>query len=134
MTGSTTVNNASGWKWHGNADLIKDVLFQVGTMLVPNLNVRYMHGIAKLLDVFRFASRCCSEREHSEMSITVHELSDDPRVGVVALSPVRLVCVFTVSQGKGVRRGRRLPMTRRMTRLGSQAPLRRSFIKVWGVI
>ena len=57
-----------------------------------------MQSIAELLDVFRFAARRSGEREHSEMGVLVHELSDDLGVGVIALSLMCFVYVSIVSE------------------------------------
>lgn len=85
------VNKSLGWGSHSKANLLKEVLFQIGTKLVPNFDMRYMQGITKFLDVFRFASRRCSQREYSEMRILVHKFSDNLSISVVPPPLMRLV-------------------------------------------
>ena len=81
------------------ANLLEHVLFQIGTKLVPNFNVRYMQGIAKLLDIVRFASGCGGQCEYSEMRILVHEFSDNLRVSVITLPLMCFIYVSATSQG-----------------------------------
>ena len=76
---------------------MKYVLFQIGTMFVPYLDVGDMQGIANLLDCFRFASRCSGQCEYSEVGILVHKFSDNLCVGIIALALMRLVYVSVVS-------------------------------------
>ena len=55
MEGSPDVNEAVGCGPH-KPNLLEEVLFQIGTELVPNFDVRDMQGIAEFLDVFWLAS------------------------------------------------------------------------------
>lgn len=56
MERSPDVNEVFGYGTH-KPNLLEEVLFQIGTELVPNFDVRDMQGIAKFLNVFWFASR-----------------------------------------------------------------------------
>jgi hypothetical protein len=87
----------SDWirRYH-RGNLLKYVLFQIGTMFVPNLDVGDMQAIANLLDRFRFASRCSGQCKYSEVGVLVHEFSDNLCVGVITLALMRLIYVSVV--------------------------------------
>lgn len=93
-----------------------------------------MQGITKFLDVFRFASRCGGQCEHSEMGVLVHEFPNNLGVSVVTLALMCLVCFRCGSGQLRPTNKKDLPITRRIILLGSQRPLIRSFINVCGVI
>ena len=62
-------------------NLAEEVWLQIGTVLILNLYARNVQVIAKLQNVFEFASGCGGQHEHL----------DDLRVGVITLRLVRLV-------------------------------------------
>lgn len=71
--------------------LLVEVRRQVEAAFVSNLYVAYMEGVDNSLHGLRFAPWCGGQREHTEMGVLGHQISDDLRICVVTSAFVSFV-------------------------------------------